>query len=154
LILDEPTNGLDPAGIADMRALIKSLPKTLGATVFLSSHLLSEIEQTATHCALIDRGRLMFQDTLPRLMENAPTQLVIETDKPAQLTKRFLETGVHAEHDGATVRAHTDLEPGARADLVSALVSEGYSISGIRSERASLEDLFLALTGRGREAAA
>jgi ABC-2 type transport system ATP-binding protein len=154
LILDEPTNGLDPAGIADMRALIKALPETLGATVFLSSHLLSEIEQTATHCALIDQGRLVFQDTLPRLMENAPTRLAIDTDKPVQLTKRFLETGVHAEHDGATVRAHTDLESGARADLVAALVSEGYAISGVRTERASLEDLFLALTGRGREAAA
>ena len=154
LILDEPTNGLDPAGIADMRSLIKSLPETVGATVFLSSHLLSEIEQTASHCALIDHGRLMFQDTLPSLMENAPSQLAVETDQPAKLTKRFLETGVHAEHDGATVRVHTDLETGARADLVAALVSEGYAISGVRTERASLEDLFLALTGRGREAAA
>jgi ABC-type multidrug transport system ATPase subunit len=154
LIVDEPTNGLDPAGIAEMRALIKALPETLGATVFLSSHLLSEIEQTASHCALIDQGRLLFQDTLPRLMENAPTCLAIETDRPVQLTNRFLEDGVDAEHDGATVRAQLDLEPGARADLVAALVAEGYAISGVWTERASLEDLFLKFTGAGREAAA
>jgi ABC-2 type transport system ATP-binding protein len=58
LILDEPTNGLDPEGIASMRALIRRLPEDTGATVFVSSHLLSEVEQTATHCAVIHRGRL------------------------------------------------------------------------------------------------
>jgi ABC-2 type transport system ATP-binding protein len=152
LILDEPTNGLDPAGIADMRQLIHDLPARLGATVFLSSHLLSEIEQTATHCALIDRGRLVFQDRLSRLSDKAPVIIAIETDKPAQLAKRFLEGGVHADRDGQVVRAPLDLDPGARAGLVSALVSEGYAISGLWTERPNLEAVFLKLTGRNREA--
>jgi ABC-2 type transport system ATP-binding protein len=152
LILDEPTNGLDPAGIADMRQLIRDLPARLGATVFLSSHLLSEIEQTATHCALIDRGGLVFQDQLSRLSDKAPVIIAIETDKPAQLVKRFLEDGVHADRDGPVVRAQLDLDPGARAELVSALVSEGYAISGVWTERPNLEAVFLKLTGRNREA--
>lgn len=153
LILDEPTNGLDPAGIADMRQLISDLPRQLGATVFLSSHLLSEIEQTATHCALIDRGKLVFQDRLARLSDKAPVIIALETDKPARLAKRFLEDGVHADRDGAVVRAQLDLDPGSRAGLVSALVAEGYGVSGVWTERPSLEAVFLKLTGRGREAA-
>ncbi len=154
LILDEPTNGLDPAGIADMRALIRALPQTLGATIFLSSHLLSEIEQTATHCALIENGRLLFQDTLQRLMETAPMRLAVETDRPSELTRRFLDDGVHAEQDGQIVRAALELETRARAALVSQLVAEGFAVSGVWTERASLEDLFLALTGPGRRASA
>ena len=154
LILDEPTNGLDPAGIADMRALIRTLPETLGATIFLSSHLLSEIEHTATHCALVDKGRLLFQDTLPTLMETAPTRLAIETDRPAELTRRFLEDGVSAEHDGQVVRAALELDPGARAALTAQLVADGFAVCGLWTERASLEDLFLTLTGERREAAA
>lgn len=152
LILDEPTNGLDPAGIADMRQLIRDLPQRLGATVFLSSHLLSEIEQTATHCALIDRGRLVFQDRLARLSETAPVIIAVESDKPAQLAKRFLEDGIHADREGAVVRAQLDIDAGSRAGLVSALVSEGFAVSGIWTERPGLEAVFLKLTGRGREA--
>jgi ABC-type multidrug transport system ATPase subunit len=153
LILDEPTNGLDPAGIADMRQLIAALPRELGATVLLSSHLLSEIEQTATHCALIDRGKLVFQDRLSSLSDKAPITIALETDKPEQLTKRFLEDGVHADRDGATVRAQLDLDAGSRAGLLSALMSEGYAISGLWTERPSLEAVFLKLTGRGRASA-
>lgn len=152
LILDEPTNGLDPAGIADMRQLIRDLPQRLGATVLLSSHLLGEIEQTATHCALIDRGKLVFQDRLARLSETAPAITAVESDKPARLARRFLENGIHADRDGALVRAQLDLDAGSRAGLVSALVSEGYAVSGVWTERPSLEAVFLKLTGRGREA--
>jgi ABC-type multidrug transport system ATPase subunit len=151
LILDEPTNGLDPAGIADMRQLIRALPETLGATVFLSSHLLSEIEQTATHCALVDRGRLLLQGTLESLMDKAPTRLAIETDRPEALTHRFLEQNRHAEHLDGIVRVDGQFDPGARSQLVAALTSEGFGISGLWVERASLEDLFLTLTGSSRE---
>ncbi len=153
LILDEPTNGLDPAGIADMRELIRALPQRLGATVFLSSHLLSEIEQTATHCALIDNGRLVFQDRLSRLSDKAPTVLAIETNRPEALARRFLETGVQADREGHIVRAQIDLNEAERADLAAALIGEGYAVSGLWTERPTLEALFLKLTGRGREAA-
>lgn len=153
LILDEPTNGLDPAGIAGMRELIRALPERLGATVFLSSHLLSEIEQTATHCALIDNGRLVFQDRLSRLSDKAPTVLAIETNRPEALAKRFLETGVQADREGHIVRAQIELNEAQRADLAAALIGEGYAVSGLWTERPTLEALFLKLTGRGREAA-
>lgn len=150
LILDEPTNGLDPAGIADMRALICALPSLIGATVFLSSHLLSEIEQMASHCALLDRGRLVFQDRLDVLSGAAPAELVIETDKPVLLAQRFLDQGVSAVHDGATVRVQASLSEAERCDLVRALVGEGIGVSGLRMEKPTLEALFLKLTGEGR----
>lgn len=151
LILDEPTNGLDPAGIVEMRRLICDLPDMLGATVFLSSHMLGEIEQTATHCALIDQGRLVFQDRLSVLSETAPKTIVVETDRPAELANRFLNNGVHADQDGAVVRARVDLDRDSRADLVRTLLNEGFAVSGIWTERASLERLFLTLTGRAQE---
>lgn len=150
LILDEPTNGLDPAGIADMRALIRSLPETLGATVFLSSHLLSEIELMATHCALLDHGRLVFQDRLEKLSDAAPAGLLIETDKPVALVQRFLEQNVMAERDGDQVRAQISLSAEERRALVRALLDEGIGVSALRVEKPTLESLFLKLTGEGR----
>lgn len=150
LILDEPTNGLDPAGIADMRALICDLPQLIGATVFLSSHLLSEIEQMATHCALLDHGRLVFQDRLEKLSDAAPAGLLIETDKPVALVQRFLEQNVMAERDGDQVRAQISLSAEERRALVRALLDEGIGVSALRVEKPTLESLFLKLTGEGR----
>ena len=152
LILDEPTNGLDPAGIADMRALICSLPRTLGATVFLSSHLLSEIELMATHCALLDRGRLVFQDRLEKLSDAAPARLVIETDAPDALVQRFARQDIPAKREQDLVRIPLSLSAQERQDLVRALVQEGIGVSGLRVEKPTLESLFLGLTGEGREA--
>lgn len=71
LLLDEPTNGLDPAGIQEMRELICSLPETLGITVLISSHLLSEIDQMASHVGIINQGALIFQDSLSVLHEHS-----------------------------------------------------------------------------------
>ena len=150
LILDEPTNGLDPAGIADMRALICALPETLGATVFLSSHLLSEIEQMASHCALLDRGRLVFQDRLEKLSGAAPSVLIIETDKPQALAQRFLDQTILAERDDDQVRVHVRLNAEERGSLVRSLLDEGIGVSALRVEKPTLEALFLKLTGEGR----
>ncbi|WP_306017422.1 ABC transporter ATP-binding protein [Oceanicaulis sp. MMSF_3324] len=152
LILDEPTNGLDPAGIADMRALICSLPKTLGATVFLSSHLLSEIELMATHCALLDQGRLVFQDRLEKLSDAAPARLVIETDAPDALAQHFARQDIPAEREQDLVRIPLSLSAQERQDLVRALVQEGIGVSGLHQEKPTLESLFLGLTGDGRGA--
>lgn len=150
LILDEPTNGLDPAGIADMRALICDLPSLIGATVFLSSHLLSEIEHMATHCALLDHGRLVFQDQLEKLSDAAPAGLLIETDKPVALVQRFLEQNIMAERDGDQVRAPISLNAEERLALVKALLDDGIGVSALRVEKPTLESLFLRLTGEGR----
>lgn len=78
LILDEPTNGLDPAGIHEMRDLLLRLPAEFGVTVFLSSHLLSEVEQIATHIGIIHEGRLLFQGTLSELQEAHRAELTLE----------------------------------------------------------------------------
>lgn len=151
LILDEPTNGLDPAGIADMRELIRTAPERLGASVFLSSHLLSEIEQTASHCALVDDGRLMFQGGLKDLAARLPAELIVECDRPTRLVQRFLDAEILAHREGDCVRAEVQLDPGERADLLAALLSEGYAVSGLWTERPTLERAFLRFTGRGRE---
>ncbi|WP_421859306.1 ABC transporter ATP-binding protein [Oceanicaulis sp.] len=151
LILDEPTNGLDPAGIADMRALIHSLPETVGATVFLSSHLLSEIEQIATHCALMDKGKMVFQDRLGHLMDAAPAVLALETDKPVALAQRFLDQGHHADRQDDWVRVDLRLSAPERRALIQQLVAEGFGISALHVEKPTLETLFLQVTGASRE---
>ena len=79
IILDEPTNGLDPAGIREVRSLIQNLPKSTGATVFVSSHMLSEVEQVADRVAIIQKGELLFQGTLAELAQREPPQLLIRT---------------------------------------------------------------------------
>ncbi len=79
LILDEPTNGLDPAGIQEMRELIRSLPRRFGMTVVVSSHLLSEIDQMADHVAIIREGELVFQDTLEALHAHSRHHLALRT---------------------------------------------------------------------------
>jgi ABC-2 type transport system ATP-binding protein len=87
LILDEPTNGLDPAGIQEMRETIRELPKRQGVTVFLSSHLLSEVEQVASHIGIIHKGRLIFQGSLKDLQAQRNPILHLGSDQPDRLNK-------------------------------------------------------------------
>src|SRR6266849_2951122 len=82
LLLDEPTNGLDPAGIHEVRTLVRDLPKRCGVTVFLSSHLLSEGEQTATHLAIISEGRLKFEGSPEELRMRSRQIIVLHVDRP------------------------------------------------------------------------
>lgn len=84
LILDEPTNGLDPDGIADMRRFLGELPARTGATVLLSSHLLGEIEQTATHVGIVHQGRLVLEGELARLKADLAPEIAVETDDPVR----------------------------------------------------------------------
>ena len=77
LILDEPTNGLDPAGVREIRNLITSLPKVLGVTVYISSHILSEVEQIADYVGIIRSGELLFQGTLDELRARTGSEIVI-----------------------------------------------------------------------------
>ena len=83
LILDEPTNGLDPDGIADMRRFLKSLPERTGATVLLSSHLLGEIEQTATHVGIVNDGRLVLEGELSRLKAGLAPEIGLRVGDPS-----------------------------------------------------------------------
>ncbi len=146
LILDEPTNGLDPAGIAQMRELIRNLPNRLGTTVMLSSHLLSEIEQTADHCALISHGRLLFQDRLQRLRERAKPVIRIETATPESACSALGALQKHCSIVDGEVHLHLDLHAAERAQLLSGLISAGIAVSSLQVERPSLETVFLNLT--------
>lgn len=146
LMLDEPTNGLDPAGIADMRRLIKTLPEQSGTTVFVSSHQLSEMEQMTDHVALIKSGRLLFQGRLDSLMAQTQAELVIDTSDidVALVTATSAGLDAKARANGIVVTSAMDMK--ARAGLITALVGAGCSVSQARLFEPSLEQLFLTLT--------
>jgi len=146
LVLDEPTNELDPAGIHAVRSLVQSLPSRRGVTVFLSSHLLSEVEQMATHLAIISQGRVMFEGTREELHQRSKQQIIVEVDQPERayaLLSRFCRT---VARDGNILRIGPDsqCEP---AQINSLLVKEGVAVSRLTAQHPTLEDLFLELTG-------
>lgn len=146
LILDEPTNGLDPEGIIDMRALIRRLPDAERATVMVSSHLLAEVEQVATDVAMIHRGRLLVQERLSTLLAGAPLIEVGTTDQPA--TAHLLrnagyavdeENGGHLLVHGAATRPADDM---ASDDLAGLLVANGQVLRHLARRRATLEGVY------------
>jgi ABC-type multidrug transport system ATPase subunit len=143
LILDEPTNGLDPQGIREIRDLLTTLNKA-GTTVFLSSHLLSEVEQLCTRVGIVDRGRLVLQDDLASL--RAPTgHILVESPDAAQAAT--LLDGQVTEHDGQRlVIRHADA-----AELNALLVGQGLRVSAIAEQRRSLEEVVLDVTGYGSD---
>ncbi|MFE9476179.1 ATP-binding cassette domain-containing protein [Streptomyces griseofuscus] len=151
LVLDEPTNGLDPQGMREIRTLIRELAAD-GSTVFLSSHLLDEIEQVCTHVAVMARGRLLAQGATADLAAGARGRLVVTTPDPAEAVR------VLKEHGAADVTADGDRvtgEPPDRdlAEVNAALVAAGVRVRGFTLRRASLEDSFVALTGEGFDVA-
>lgn len=154
LILDEPTNGLDPQGTREVRHLIGSLAED-GATVFVSSHLLSEIEQVCTHAAVVGRGRLLAQGTLASLFDDGPRRILVRTrDIPLAgevlrgLGLAPVEESVPAPGAG-TLRAPLGEDAPEPERIVAALVAAGVGVRGVEVEHASLEDRFVELTGEG-----
>ncbi|MCC3769190.1 ABC transporter ATP-binding protein [Streptomyces sp. UNOC14_S4] len=152
LVLDEPTNGLDPQGMREIRTLVRELAAD-GTTVFLSSHLLDEIEQVCTHAAVMARGRLLTQGTVAALASSVRGRLAVTTPDTADAVRVLKEQGVTdlvAVGDRVTGDA-----PGAcdLADLNAALVHAGVRVRAFGTERASLEDAFVALTGEGFDVA-
>ncbi len=151
LLLDEPTNGLDPDGIQEMRGFIRSLPERTGATVFLSSHLLSEVEQTATHVGLISKGRLVLQDRLAELLGAGEATIRFGVDDPPRAAaalgaarRETVETG------GGEIRVR--LSPGADADadagaINAALVNAGVTVFRIAPATRRLEDVYMRHAG-------
>ncbi|MFE3658184.1 ABC transporter ATP-binding protein [Streptomyces sp. NPDC059165] len=151
LVLDEPTNGLDPQGMREIRALIRELAAD-GTTVFLSSHLLDEIEQVCTHAAVMNRGALIAQGPVAELAARSRGRLAVTTPDTAEAVRVLEERGAVA------VCATGDLvtaEPLATdpADVNAALVRAGVRVRAFGLERASLEDAFVALTGEGFDVA-
>ncbi|MHB9859810.1 ABC transporter ATP-binding protein [Streptomyces sp. YIM S03343] len=154
LVLDEPTNGLDPQGMREIRTLVRELASD-GTTVFLSSHLLDEIEQVCTHVAVMARGRLLTQGPVAQLAAGARGRLVVSTPDAGDAARVLKERGLaDIVADGDRVTAEPpDPDVTDLADLNAALVTAGVRVRGFGVERASLEDAFVALTGEGFDVA-
>ena len=143
LVLDEPTNGLDPQGIREIRELLLRL-NAAGTTVFLSSHLLAEIEQMCTRVGVLDRGRLVLQESLSDLQ--APTGLtVVTTSDPAAAVAAL--DGRVVSRDGSRIV----VDGGSPADVNELLVKSGVPVDELAPQRNSLEDVILARTEPGSD---
>ncbi|MBB6679328.1 ABC transporter ATP-binding protein [Cohnella lubricantis] len=146
LILDEPTNGLDPAGIQEIRELIKSLPKTSGVTILISSHLLSEVEQMATRVGIIAKGNLIYQDSIERLREQAQGRIRLGVSDPESAWQMLLSYGYPAEWDRSKLTVG-QTDDRTVASIVSRLVNHHFQVYRVEEEHASLESIFLEMTG-------
>jgi ABC-2 type transport system ATP-binding protein len=142
LILDEPTNGLDPAGIHEIRALIKDLPAQYGITVVVSSHLLGEIDQMATHVGIIERGHLLFQDAIEKLREQNSPKLLLQVDKPLEAKRLLQRAGLQVSMDGDILQMPNQ-GLAATEDVNRRLIQAGISVYRITEQSRSLEDIFL-----------
>ena len=160
LILDEPTNGLDPAGIEEVRRLLVELAGE-GVTVMVSSHLLDEIDRMASTLGILSAGRLVFQGTRAELMERSVPDILIVTPTPqAVLDPQTLAGLVPAQASGASGQPSgpalvpqgvriPGMSKGAVAELINRLAAAGVEMHEVRREAQSLEDIFMDLTGRG-----
>lgn len=160
LILDEPTNGLDPQGTREVRSLVRSLAAD-GATVFVSSHLLAEVEQICTHAAIMSAGRLVAQGTLAELRQGGQARIRVLTPDAGTAAEVLARLGLsagtssgNAAPDGgevlyAPLPAAAGNGTVAPEAVVAALVAAGVRVRGFSTEQVSLEDRFVALTGEG-----
>ena len=130
LVLDEPTNGLDPEGIADMRRFLRELPARSGATVLLSSHLLGEIEQTATHVGILSHGRLVLEGALAELKAGLASEVAIGTDTPERAAALAREHGFDVAHEDDALVAR--FAPGEDARSATAALNRALCVAGIR----------------------
>ncbi len=168
LVLDEPTNGLDPQGTREIRALVRELADE-GTTVFLSTHLLAEVEQICTHAAVMSRGRLVTQGTVAELRRGVRPSLVVRTPDLAAAAEALRALGL-GEPELGPDRLEVGLPDGmaddpsaqpasgspggpALEDVAAALVKADVRLRGFTVRRGSLEDAFVALTGEGFDVA-
>jgi ABC-2 type transport system ATP-binding protein len=157
LILDEPTNGLDPAGIHEFRAMIRGFVAE-GRTVLLSSHLLDEVEKICDAVTIVDRGRVVMQGSIAELAAGGEQTILVATSDDERSSAILAEHRAVASAapgaDGICVRFHTDVEAEAAADDIGRrLVLAGLAIRRFEPARASLEQRFLEITSRLEEAA-
>jgi len=157
LILDEPTNGLDPQGTREIRQLVRQLHDE-GTTIIVSSHLLSEIEQVCTHVGIMSRGRLIAQEPLTTLRAMRTPRLRVETTHDTVSTAREVLTGLGLAIESSADDASPDVllvTPGDRPipQIAQALVDGGVGLAGLSMERPALEEIFVELTGAGFDVA-
>ena len=156
LILDEPTNGLDPQGTREVRHLVRDLASD-GTTVLVSSHLLSEIEQIATHVGIMSGGRLLRQGRLADVLADGAAVVVVETPDSSAARAAMSAVGLRdivedpntADLPADSVRLKAALGEIAAEQVASGLVSAGVRLRGLAVERPDLEDLFVSITGEG-----
>ena len=149
LILDEPTNGLDPQGTREVRHLIGQLAGE-GVTVLVSSHLLSEVEQMCSHIGVMYEGKLVWQGSMAELRDGGTQTVRVETDQPEQAARVLTELGLGEVTRAPSGRIVTGL-PGEVeiSSIVPRLVREQVNVLGFAVTAPSLEDLFVSLTGEG-----
>jgi len=152
LILDEPTNGLDPQGTREVRALVAELAAE-GATVLLSTHLLAEVEQVCTYVGVMHRGQLVAQESLAQLRADAAPRARVLTDQSAAAALALTALGL-TEVSQSAAEASGQLGSIAPEKVVAGLVHEGVPVRGFAVEAPSLEDMFVSLTGEGFDVSA
>lgn len=151
LLLDEPTNGFDPAGIHEVRSLIRDLPRLRGVTLFLSSHLLAEVEQVATHLAIISEGQMKFEGTADELRLRSQPVVVTEVDDVEKAKRLLAAAGIPVSIEGNRLICAPRGEYGP-ARINAMLVREGIEVSRLETRHLTLEDAFLELTRPGARA--
>ncbi len=145
LILDEPTNGLDPEGMADMRRFLRELPERTGATVLVSSHLLGEIEQVASHVGILSHGRLVLQGELARLKATVATEILVQTDRPEHAVAVASAHGFalqQASH-GLLARVDAGQDPRSTAAALNRVLNAaGLAVHALAPQAHTLERLY------------
>lgn len=152
LVLDEPTNGLDPQGTREVRNLIRSLAAD-GITIFISSHLLVEIEQICTHLAVMSQGKIVAQGSIAELSESPILNLTLVTPNPIKAIEVLESLGILAICEGEVVSAlviHGENEP---EKIVRSLVGAGVNVRSFSLAAPTLEERFVSLTGEGFDVA-
>lgn len=145
LILDEPTNGLDPAGIQEMRALIRNMPAATGATVLISSHLLGEMEQMVEQVGIIDHGHILFEGPLTELQRHSRGNVTLRLLDPAKAAPILRANSLTAHGDSCVVTL-PPLRDSLLADLVQKLAACGAGVVELTPHTKTLEEIFLSLT--------
>lgn len=150
LILDEPTNGLDPQGMKEMREFLKNLPEQFGITVFLSSHLLSEIEQIATHIGIINQGKMIFQGTLQALQDQTSNYVALTVSNPQSaqdLLRPYLAEKQEEDADDRTIFVRVSSEKQV-AEIIRRLLQENIEVYSAVPKTLHLEELFFLYTSQ------
>jgi ABC-2 type transport system ATP-binding protein len=147
MILDEPTNGLDPQGTREVRALIREIAAE-GTTVFVSSHLLAEVEQICSHVGVMRAGELVFQGTLDEMRGRGAVRVLVRTSEPDLAAEVLAGLGL-ADITVAGREVTAQLGEHAPETVCARLVHAGVPVAGLDTPHASLEDLFVELTGEG-----
>jgi len=146
LILDEPTNGLDPEGIQEIRGLLKRLSQEKGLTIVISSHILSEIEQMADRVGIIHQGRLLYESDMEQIEARKWLSIKLRGADLPSLEELIKSEGLTLLESGSNELNVSNLEPEPAAELLSLLVHKGYPVYEFSSQQESLEDIFLRIS--------